>query len=203
MTDEQSTKKKHLAILIFDDAEVLDFAGPFEVFSVTNELAGYTLLDISVLGLTREPVRAKNGLTLVPDHDLESCPPPDYLIIPGGSGTRPLLKNQAFLDWLKGIALECDHILSVCSGSLVLAKAGLLTGLDATTHHEVLPELEVLAPDTRIHRDKRFTDNGKILTSAGVAAGMDMSLYMVEKLFGEKTARATAQYIEYHPQVPV
>lgn len=194
-------KKKHLGILIFDDAEVLDFAGPFEVFSVANELMGYKFMEISTLGLTREPVRARNGLTVVPDHDLKTCPALDYLVIPGGSGTRPLLRNQRFLDWLNRVAPKCEHVMSVCSGSLVLAKAGLLTDLEATTHHEVIGELKALAKESRVIKGKRYTDNGKILTSAGVAAGMDMSLYVVAKLFGTAAAQATAEYIEYdcHP----
>ncbi len=189
--------KKNLAIFIFPDVEVLDFAGPFEVFSVVNELNQYELLNVFTIGETYRTIVAKNGLQVVPDYTLETCPSPDYLIIPGGSGTRALLKNEKVLNWINQAAPTCENILSVCSGSLVLGKLGLLKGLTATTHHEVFPELEAQAPDATIVRDKRFTDNGKILTSAGVAAGMDMSLYMVGRLFGEKQAKTTAQYIEY------
>ena len=189
--------KKNLAIFIFPDVEVLDFAGPFEVFSVTNELNRDELLNVYTVGETRDPIRAKNGLRVIPDVDINASIPPDYLVIPGGFGTRALLENQTVLDWISRTAKTCDNILSVCSGSLVLARAGLLDGLEATTHHEIFDMLESLAPEATIVRDRRFTDNGKILTSAGVAAGIDMCLYMVGRLFGQTQASATAAYIEY------
>ncbi len=190
--------KKNLAILLFTDVEVLDFAGPFEVFSVTNELNNHNLLNIYTLGLTTAPVLAKNGLKVVPDYAVDACPQPDYLVIPGGSGTRALLEDEKFLTWLTQTAPACENILSVCSGSLVLARIGLLNGLKATTHHQVFTELEALAPETEIIKNQRFLDNGKILTSAGVAAGIDMCLYMVNRLYGEDTAMKSAQYIEYN-----
>ncbi len=194
--------KKNLGIFIFPDVEVLDFAGPFEVFSVFNELNQYRLLNVFTIGETCDPILAKNGLQVVPDYTLETCPQLDYLIIPGGSGTRALLENEMVLNWIDQASSTCENILSVCSGSLVLGKLGLLKGLTATTHHEIFPELEALAPDATIVRDQRFTDNGKILTSAGVAAGIDMSLYMVGRLFGKDQAETTARYIEY-PLLPV
>ncbi|MCP4159947.1 MAG: DJ-1/PfpI family protein [Deltaproteobacteria bacterium] len=188
--------RKNLAILIFDDMEVMDFAGPFEVFSVTDELSNHELLNVYTVG-QKATIRAKNGLKVVPDYSPESCPVPDYLIIPGGSGTRPLLEDDKLLDWIVQVADNCENVLSVCTGSLVLAKAGLLKGLKATTHHEVIGELEEMAPETEIVKDQRFVDNGKILTSAGVAAGIDMSLYMVSRLYGEEMAVKIAKYIEY------
>ncbi len=188
--------KRNLAILIFDDVEVMDFAGPFEVFSVTDELSNHKLLNVYTVG-QKAIIRAKNGLKVVPDYSSESCPAPDYLIIPGGSGTRPLLGDEKILDWIVQTATNCENVLSVCTGSLVLAKAGLLRGLKATTHHEAIGELEEMVPETEIVRDQRFVDNGKVLTSAGVAAGIDMSLYMVSRLYGEEMAVKIAKYIEY------
>ncbi|MCP3922275.1 MAG: DJ-1/PfpI family protein [Desulfobacterales bacterium] len=188
--------RKNLAILIFDDVEVMDFAGPFEVFSVTDELSNHELLNVYTVG-QKATIRAKNGLKVVPDYSPKNCPAPDYLLIPGGSGTRPLLKDEKLLHWIVQIAENCENVLSVCTGSLVLAKAGLLKGLKATTHHEVIGELEEMAPETEIVKDQRFVDNGKILTSAGVAAGIDMSLYMVSRLYGEEMAVKIAKYIEY------
>jgi len=189
--------KKNLAILVFADVEVLDFAGPFEVFSVTDELNNHDLLNVYTVGLTTDPVSARNGLKVVPDYALDDCPQPDYLVIPGGFGTRALLEDEKFLAWITQTAPLCENILSVCSGALILARTGLLKGLKATTHHGIFPELEALAPETEILRDKRFVDNGKILTSAGVTAGIDMCLYMVSRLFGEDTAVESAKYIEY------
>lgn len=199
MTENHATngQKKHLAILIFPDVEVLDFAGPFEVFSVFDELNGYSRLNVCTVAERAGAVRARNGLRVVPDHSLETAPAPDYLVIPGGIGTRALLENPAVLDWLSRAAERCDNIMSVCSGSLVLARMGLLSGLRATTHHDIFELLETLAPDAEIIRHHRFTDNGKIITSAGVAAGIDMSLYMVGRLYGRSQAEAVARYIEY------
>ena len=198
MKNKEMANRKNLAILVFDDVEVLDFAGPFEVFSVTDELSHHTRLNVYTLGLSSAPVTAKNGLRVIPDFALGACPQPDYLVIPGGFGTRALLEDKTLLTWLAQTAPLCENILSVCSGAMVLAKAGLLNGLKATTHHEIFPELEALAPETQIIKDQRFVDNGKILTSAGVAASIDMCLYMVARLFGEDTAIASARYIEYN-----
>ncbi|HCY85630.1 MAG TPA: AraC family transcriptional regulator [Desulfobacteraceae bacterium] len=192
-----NSPKKTLAILIFPDVEVLDFAGPFEVFSVFNELNAHRLLTVVTVSETPGPLRAKNGLKVVPDHTIETAPQPDYLVIPGGVGTRRLLENDNVLTWINRVAGNCRNIMSVCSGSLLLAKLGLLEGLRATTHHEVFEELEGLAPDAEVVRYQRFTDNGKIITSAGVAAGIDMSLYMVGRLYGREQAQTVARYIEY------
>ncbi|WP_136795336.1 DJ-1/PfpI family protein [Desulfosediminicola ganghwensis] len=189
--------KTDIALLLFEDTEVLDFAGPFEVFSVTDELHQHQFYNIYTVGLESIPVKAKNGLQVVPDYCLSNCPAPEILIIPGGSGTRALLENADFLDWIRCTAASCKHVLSVCSGSLVLAKCGLLAGLGATTHHQVLAELEELAPDSDIFPQRRFVDNGKIITSAGISAGIDMSLYVVGLLHGPNAARKTAQYMEY------
>lgn len=189
--------KRNIALLLFEDAEVLDFAGPFEVFSVTDELHDYRLYHLYTVSLDTAPLRAKNGLQVVPDYRLDSCPTPDILIIPGGSGTRALLKLPRLLDWVRRTASGCTHVLSVCSGSLVLAQCGLLTGLAATTHHQVVAELEQLAPDCNVEPKMRFVDNGKIITSAGISAGIDMSLYVVELLNGHAVAQNTARYMEY------
>ncbi len=186
-------KKKNLAILIFDDVEVLDFAGPFEVFSVTDELNNHTLLNVYTVGLTTKPILAKNGLKVIPDFALNTCPQPNYLIIPGGVGIRALLNNEAVLSWLTQTAPDCENILSVCSGSLLLAITGMLNDLKATTHHQVLDELTTLAPKAEVIKNQRFVDNGKILTSAGVAAGIDMSLDMIGSLYGKDMSKKPAQ----------
>ena len=192
-----SQEKTNLGILIFPDVEVLDFAGPFEVFSACNELNGDRLFNLFTLAGTRDTVRAKNGLQVVPDYDIENCPAPDCLVVPGGFGTRALLADERMMFRINASAEHCSHILSVCSGSLVLGRLGLLEGLEATTHHDIFDELEAAAPGAVIVRDRRFTDNGRILTSAGVAAGIDMCLYMLGRWFGSEQARATAEYIEY------
>ena len=190
-------KKRNTAILIFDDVEVLDFAGPFEVFSVTNELSNYCLLNVYTVARERTPVTARNGLSINPDYSLDKAPPPDILVIPGGSGTRPILQQYDVLAWIQQMSHGAEKVLSVCTGALLLAKIGLLDGLKSTTHHSAFELLAEIAPATQVVRDVRFLDNGKVLTSAGISAGIDMSLYVVEMLYGNETARHTAEYMEY------
>ncbi|MCU0545508.1 MAG: DJ-1/PfpI family protein [Oscillatoriaceae cyanobacterium Prado104] len=189
---------RQVVIFMFDDVEVLDFAGPFEVFSVTSELnkeerpfAVLTVAEHQTL------VSARNGLRIEPDCSISDCPPPDILIVPGGIGTRKLIDNSAVISWIKECAPTAELVLSVCTGSLLLAKAGLLEGLTATTHHQALELLKELAPHTTVVGDRRFVDNGKIITSGGIAAGIDMSLYVVGKLLGSAAAEKTANHMEY------
>lgn len=189
--------KKNTAILIFDDVEVLDFAGPFEVFSVTNELNGYGILNVYTVAREKAPVKARNGLSVNPDFGINDAPGPDLLIIPGGIGTRAVLGQHDVISWIRTSASNAEKVMSVCTGSLLLAKAGLLEGARATTHHEVFEELAALAPDTEIVRNERFVDNGQVVTSGGISAGIDMSLYVIELIYGKDAARKTAAYMEY------
>jgi transcriptional regulator GlxA family with amidase domain len=197
---------KKVVIFMFDDVEVLDFAGPFEVFSVTSELNSSDSLSdnfasrpFSVLTVAEHPgvVNARNGLNINPDCTIADCPPPDILIIPGGKGTRKLINNSAVIDWIKSCTLTAELVLSVCTGALLLAKAGLLEGLTATTHHQALELLRELAPNTTVVENQRFVDNGKIITSGGITAGIDMSLYVISKLLGTQKAEQTAKHMEY------
>jgi transcriptional regulator GlxA family with amidase domain len=186
-----------MAILIFDDAEVLDFCGPFEVFSVTSELNNGELFNVYTVAGEKRTIRAKNGLKVVPDFGFRGCPAPDILLVPGGSGTRSVMHEERTLSWIKSKAAEVELLLSVCTGSLVLAAAGLLDGLKATTHHEVVPLLRETAPHSEILPDKRFIDNGSVIVSAGISAGIDMSLHVVARLHGQDIAERTARYMEY------
>lgn len=190
--------RKNLAILLFADVEVMDFAGPFEVFSVTDELNDYELFNVFTVAKTIQPIRAKNGLKVLPDFELSNHPAPDFLIIPGGSGTRRLIDDKTVIEWIQHTASRCLRVLSVCSGALLLGKSGLLDNLKATTHHQIFAELKEHAPETEIIKNERFVDNGKVVTSAGIAAGIDMSLYVVEQSFGTLIALNTANYMEYH-----
>jgi transcriptional regulator GlxA family with amidase domain len=188
---------RNTAIFIFDEVEVLDFCGPFEVFSVTNELNNNELFNVFTVSERMKTVRTKNGLRVLPDYDLDNSPVPDILIVPGGRGTRRVMHNSGVLSWIKTIAAGTELVLTVCTGSLVVAKTGLLDGLKTTTHHEVLPLLRETAPDTEVLSNQRFVDNGSIIVSAGISAGIDMCLYVVDKLHGESTANRTARYMEY------
>jgi len=189
--------KRNVAILLFDDVEVLDFAGPFEVFAVTDELLQHDAFHTFTLALKPGTVRARNGLKIEPHFTLENCPLPQVIVIPGGSGTRPLLHMPALHEWLRVKSRTAEVVMSVCTGSLVLGRAGLLDGLRATTHHRAFEELRLAAPNAEIVEHVRFTDNGKIVTSGGISAGIDSSLHVVARIFGEATANQTAEYMEY------
>jgi transcriptional regulator GlxA family with amidase domain len=185
------------AILIFNDVEVLDFSGPFEVFSVTNEINNYALLNVYTVAEEKSPITARNGLSVNPHYSIGDAPSPQILIVPGGQGTRPLLQNEKILAWIKRSAESADRVLSVCTGALLLAKLGLLDGLKVTTHASAFDLLADLAPLAEVDRSARFIDNGRIVTSAGISAGIDMSLHVVGQLFGTEIADRTAGYMEY------
>ncbi|HRD50704.1 MAG: DJ-1/PfpI family protein [Candidatus Competibacter sp.] len=188
---------RNVAILLFDEVEVLDFAGPFEVFAVANELHDDALFRVFTVAALAGPIRARNGLSVNPDYLLSSTPRPDVLIVPGGIGTRPLLGDETLLGWIAATTRANELTLSICSGALLLAKAGLLTGLKATTHHQVIALLREVAPDTEIVADVRYVDNGRIVTAAGISAGIDASLHVVRRLCGEAVSTRTAAYMEY------
>lgn len=191
------TSPRNLAILIFDDVEVLDFCGPFEVFSVANRFTDPPAFNVLTVAEKARPILTRNGLSVNPHHHLADCPAPDLLLVPGGLGTRREIHNPALIDWIKRTAAEAEMVLSVCTGALLLAKAELLGGLEATTHHGSLDLLRQIAPNTTVHDDRRFVDNGRIICSAGIAAGIDMSLHVVARLLGAEVAVKTAKQMEY------
>ena len=192
--------KKNVAILVFDDVEILDFAGPFEVFAVADELSGHAEFHTFTLALKPGTVRARNGLKIVPDFTLENCPSPHVIVVPGGNGRRALMRMPSLHEWLRLKARTAEIVMSVCTGSFILAAAGLLDGLRVTTHHDCLAELREFAPDVELVDNERFTDNGKFLTAAGISAGIDCSLHVVERLLGRAAADNTARYMEYARQ---
>jgi transcriptional regulator GlxA family with amidase domain len=198
-----------VGILIFDGVEVLDFAGPFEVFSRTRlvpgpearrseESAPFRVLTIAK---SRGPITATGGLQVVPHYGFEDAPAIDLLVVPGGFGSRALLNDAETLDWVRHTAALARRVTSVCTGSLVLAKAGLLRGRRATTHWAALDSLASIDPQVTVERDLRVVDDG-IISSAGVASGIDMAFYVVERLHGRAVADETARYIEYRRETP-
>ena len=190
-------EQRKVAVLLFDEVEVLDFAGPFEVFSIMGQRDGPGAFNVYTVAEERRPILARNQLSVNPRYTFEDCPRPDILIVPGGYGVRPQMNNDVVIGWIKKTAEACELVLSVCSGALLLAKAGLLHGLRATTHFSALDELKAAAPDTEVTGDERFVDNGRVIISAGVAAGIDMSFHVVARLLGEEVAIEGAKYIEY------
>jgi transcriptional regulator GlxA family with amidase domain len=193
-----------VGILIFDDVEVLDFAGPFEVFSRTRLVPGADSrrtddgapFDVFTVARTHDVVTAVGGLRIVPAYAWSDAPAIGILVVPGGFGTRRLLDDAPTLDWIRGRAARASQVTSVCTGALLLAKAGLLGGRRATTHHSALDLLASIDPSIHVERGVRFVRDG-VVTSAGVAAGIDMAFHIVESLHGTAVADETAQYIEF------
>ena len=193
-----------VGILIFDDVEVLDFAGPFEVFSRTRTVAGAESrrsddsapFETFTVARTREAVTAIGGLRVLPRYSWADAPSIDILVVPGGFGTRALLHDEPTLAWIRETAGRSRQVTSVCTGALLLAKAGLLQGKRATTHWAGLELLASIDPTIRVQHTRRVVHDG-VFTSAGVSAGIDMSFAVVEQICGRAVALETARYIEY------
>jgi transcriptional regulator GlxA family with amidase domain len=178
------------AILLFDDVEVLDFAGPFEVFNAAS-------FDIVTVGTTYGEIRTRGGLRIRPTQTIaDPLAPPTVLIVPGGFGTRIEMRNGTVLSWLRATAARSEIVFSICTGSLLLAAAGALRNLAATTHHDALGELRSAEPCCQV-TDDRIVDNGAIVTAAGVSSGIDGAFHVLARLAGQETAIKTARYIEY------
>lgn len=196
--------KRNVGILVFDEVEVLDFAGPYEVFSRTRLAPGVESrrsleqapFHVFTVARSSEPINATGGMRVIPDHSFATAPRIDILVVPGGFGTRPLLQDSEILAWIQSVAAQAPRTTSVCTGSLLLAKAGLLHGRRATTHWGALDLLGSLDETIHVERELRFVDD-TIVTSAGIAAGIEMSFHVVESLYGREIAEDTARYMEY------
>jgi transcriptional regulator GlxA family with amidase domain len=191
---------KQLGILIFDDVEVLDFAGPFEVFSVANQLADYKILEVQTLAATKDVIRAKNGLQVLADKSLAQLNHLDYLVLPGGDGSNNVIQNPSLMASLQYLVSQTEWTMSVCSGSRILGKAGFLEQKPYCTHHEVFDSMASLVPSGIPKPEHRFIQSDtRIWTAAGISAGIDLALHLVELTFGKELAQATATYMEYTP----
>lgn len=191
-----------VGILIFDDVEILDVAGPFEVFAVTRlndekRLQQSSPFKVYLISETNKQITAIGGLRLTPDVTISECPELDLLIVPGGWGTRKESKNKILVKWIGNQFTNDRLIASVCTGSSLLGKAGLLDGRDATTHWRAFDFLQESAPKARILKNVRFTLTEPIFTSAGVSAGIDLALRIVSHVFGTEVGQATARQMEY------
>lgn len=198
-------EKLNVGIFVFDDVEVLDFCGPFEVFSRARTVPGpesrrseesAPFRVFTVARDFKDPVVATGGLRILADFDFDTAPGIDVLVIPGGFGTRDLLDETFVLDWIRWCSGRARLTCSVCTGSLLLAKAGLLNRRRATTHWGALDVLSSLGEGIKVDRKRRFVDDG-IVTSAGVSAGIDMALYLVERLCGRAISNDTAKFMDY------
>jgi len=195
-------KRKAVGIVIFPDVEVLDFCGPYEVFSVTRlsedrRREESSPFEVFLVGENPEPVRATGGLRVVPDVTLETCPPLDILVVPGGWGTRKEIGNQRLLTWIADRARQVETLTSVCTGAMLLGRAGLLDGRQATTHWRSLDWMRQSFPLVAVDDERHVVEDGNVLTSAGISAGIDMALRVVARDFGDEIGRATARHMEY------
>ena len=186
----------NVGILIWENAEVLDFCGPFEVFRNASRMIEGIDMDVFIVSKETEPVNAQ-GMTIVPQYNFENCPGLNILIIPGGNSGWVIKQNE-YLDWVMQQSSKLNLMLTVCTGALVPAQLGLITdGMDATTHQEGIPYLKKMAPTANVMPYVRFTDNERIVMSGGISAGIDGSLYTVKKLWDEDSAKSIARYMEY------
>ncbi len=186
-----------VALLLFPDVEVLDFAGPFEVFSVAGEVRQPAPFRVITVADGAAPISAVGGLNVAPHVDLAHAPQADVLIIPGGKGSRPAMRAPRILDWVAKQAAGAKVVASVCTGALILGKLGLLDGLKATTHAGSIGELRELSDKIDVRPQARFTDNGKYLTSGGISAGIDMSLYLLRRLTDQALVDLVIEEMEY------
>lgn len=195
------TSMRTVGILLFNEVEVLDFAGPFEVFSLAENAANNKCFDVITIAENQAPISARNGLQVIPDYNFTNHPDIDVLIVPGGYGAEKIeIHNKVVIDWIKTQENLAELTLSVCTGALLLAEAGLLAGRSATTHWMDLDNLASYR-DIDVISDTRFVDASddtcNIVTSAGISAGIHASLYCVKKLIDSETMRATAHRMEF------
>ena len=194
--------RKRVGILIFPSVEVLDFCGPYEVFSVTRlheerRREEPSPFEVLLLAERADAVVATGGLRVVPDATLETSPRLDVLVVPGGWGTRAEIGNPRVLGWIAERAKEVETLTSVCTGAMLLGQAGLLAGRRATTHWRSLDWMRQSFPAVTVEDKLHVVEDGHVLTSAGISAGIDMALRVVTRYFGDAVGRATARHMEY------
>ncbi|MDX3746438.1 DJ-1/PfpI family protein [Streptomyces sp. AK08-02] len=192
-----------IGVLLFEDVEELDMVGPWEVLGFWAAHIASSPVRVLAVGPEAGVVRGSQGLGLVADHSVTGVPPLDVLVHPGGNGTRALAEDTAHLEWLRRLHGQGTVLASVCTGSLVLAHAGLLAGRPATTHRNYLDKLAEIDPSVDVRARERYVDDGDIITSAGVSAGIDMALHLVNRLGGSEEGELTRAGIQYEAPEPV
>jgi len=192
-----------IGILLFDGLEELDAVGPWEVLAAWTRQWPDDGWSVTTVAQDGGLVRCAKGLVLQAEHSWADAPPLDVLIQPGGMGTRRQLVDETYLGWIRARRADTPLLASVCTGSLVYAAAGLLKGRPATTHWASLDRLRELDPSIEVRPDDRYVDDGDVLTAAGVSAGIDMALHLVDRLVGTDRARQVRRYIQYDPAPPV
>jgi putative intracellular protease/amidase len=193
---------RNLAIFIFEGVQIIDYTGPFEVFGQAHTNDGH-MFNVYTVAEKAAPVTTAMGMTVTPKYTFETMPKADVLVLPGGN-VPPHMENPSVIKWVQQTAAGAEYVMSVCNGAFYLGKAGLLDGLTATTFYGLIEQLRALAPKARIVTDQRFTDNGKIVTTAGLSSGIDGALHLVEKIAGRGRAQEIALNMEYNwqPEAP-
>ena len=189
---------RNVAIVIYENVQPLDWTGPYEVYNDAGRFGAannQNAFNVYTVSKTTEPLNGQ-GLRLVPNYSIENAPKPDIVVFPGGPSAH-VHGDPAFFAWAEKVSKEAEIAQSVCTGAFVLAKAGLLDGLEVTTFHGAIDSLQQEYPKTAVKRGRRFVDNGKIVTTAGISAGIDGSLHVVARLLGRRVADQTAKYMEY------
>lgn len=202
-TTTTAKPKLNVAILVFDGVQIIDYTGPYEVLGSWSRRNVYTVAE------KPEAIKTNMGMRVIPNYTFENQPKPDIIIVPGGGSSEPgaeargvggQLENQNVIKWIQDNASQAKYVMSVCNGAFLLAKAGLLDGLEATTTAGLIEKLKGVAPKTKVVSDKRFVDNGKIITTGGLSSGIDGALHLVEKLDGKGWAQVVAYGLEYNWQ---
>jgi putative intracellular protease/amidase len=195
-TQQKKPAARNLAILIFDGVQIIDYTGPYETFGhvYNDETPAFNMYTVSE---KTDAITTSMGMSVNPKYSFENAPKPDVLVIPGGD-VRGQLENPTVLKWVQEKSKGAEIVLSVCNGAFILARAGLLDGLEATTTAGLIPRLREAAPKVKVVDDRRFVDNGKFITAAGLSSGIDGALHVIERLYGKGTAQMAALGMEYN-----
>jgi putative intracellular protease/amidase len=196
---EHKPYTRNVAVVVYENAEPLDWTGPFEVYNDAanfGDANGTPAFNVYIVSKTTDPVNAQ-GLKVVPNYSIANAPKPDIVIFPGGPSAK-IYDDPEFFAWAKKVSIEAEIAQSVCTGAFVLAKAGLLDNLEVTTFHGAIEGLRKELPNARVEDGRRFIDNGHVVTTAGISAGIDGSLNVVARLLGRRVADQVATYMEYH-----
>jgi transcriptional regulator GlxA family with amidase domain len=197
MFAQTTPKPLNVAILIYNEVYLLDFAGPMEVLNDTWLNDTTQAFKVYSVAPTSDKIKCNTGTVITPDYSFQNAPNPDIIVIPGGNLNFTKEYPEA-AKWIKSTSAKTQITMSVCTGAFIIADLGLLDGLEATTWYGAKQKLQMKYPSIKVVNDKRITDNGKIITTSGVSAGIDGALHLVEKLYGKEIALKTAKYIEYN-----
>jgi transcriptional regulator GlxA family with amidase domain len=200
--NEPIMNRKRVGILLFPNIEVLDFAGPYEVFTVVrlNEdkrREEVSPFDVKLIAATAHPVTTSAGMRVIPDCTIDDAPPLDVLVVPGGWGVRTEIANEWLIHWIRETSKQAETVAAVCTGSMLLGQAGVLDRHRATTHWRSIDWMRESFPTVQVEQDQHVVEDGKILTSAGISAGIDLALRIVARYLGERKALETAHHMEY------